>query len=101
MAKDSSIENNKQRRRTGRPLCREAQGAESDHHGSLEADGRAFEGTAQAGRVAAEFFQDPDPQPVRNHRTSAGLYRKLQVCRNQLRELASQGQIPGMVKSSW
>ena len=30
-----------------------------------------------------------------------GYYRKLQLCRNQLRELASQGRIPGMVKSSW
>ena len=28
-------------------------------------------------------------------------YRKLRICRNQLRELASQGRIPGMVKSSW
>lgn len=28
-------------------------------------------------------------------------YRKLKICRNQLRELASQGMIPGMVKSSW
>jgi small subunit ribosomal protein S14 len=28
-------------------------------------------------------------------------YRKLRVCRNMLRELASQGLIPGMVKSSW
>lgn len=28
-------------------------------------------------------------------------YRKLRMCRNQLRELASHGQIPGMVKSSW
>ena len=28
-------------------------------------------------------------------------YRKLKLCRNQLRELASQGLIPGMVKSSW
>jgi small subunit ribosomal protein S14 len=28
-------------------------------------------------------------------------YRKLKLCRNQLRELASQGMIPGMVKSSW
>jgi small subunit ribosomal protein S14 len=28
-------------------------------------------------------------------------YRKLKVCRNMLRELASQGLIPGMVKSSW
>ena len=30
-----------------------------------------------------------------------GFYRKLQICRNQLRELASQGRVPGMVKSSW
>ena len=30
-----------------------------------------------------------------------GFYRKLKICRNQLRELASQGRIPGMVKSSW
>ena len=27
--------------------------------------------------------------------------RKLRVCRNMLRQLASQGLIPGMVKSSW
>ncbi len=30
-----------------------------------------------------------------------GYYRKLALCRNQLRELASQGRIPGMTKSSW
>lgn len=28
-------------------------------------------------------------------------YRKLQMSRIALRELASQGQVPGMVKSSW
>ena len=32
---------------------------------------------------------------------SRGYYRKLRLCRNQLRELASQGLIPGMTKSSW
>ena len=32
---------------------------------------------------------------------SRAYYRKLKVCRNMLRELASQGLIPGMVKSSW
>ena len=32
---------------------------------------------------------------------SRGFYRKLRLCRNQLRELASQGLIPGMTKSSW
>ena len=30
-----------------------------------------------------------------------GYYRKLRLCRNQLRELANQGLIPGMVKASW
>ena len=30
-----------------------------------------------------------------------GYYRKMRLCRNMLRELASQGLIPGMVKSSW
>ena len=30
-----------------------------------------------------------------------GVYRKLRISRIALRELASQGKIPGMVKSSW
>ena len=30
-----------------------------------------------------------------------GNYRKFKLCRIKLRELASLGQIPGMVKSSW
>lgn len=30
-----------------------------------------------------------------------GYYRKFQLCRVCLRELASQGYIPGMTKSSW
>jgi small subunit ribosomal protein S14 len=30
-----------------------------------------------------------------------GVYRKFKMCRIVLRDLASSGQIPGMVKSSW
>lgn len=30
-----------------------------------------------------------------------GYYRKFRMCRNQLRELGSFGQIPGLTKSSW
>ena len=30
-----------------------------------------------------------------------GYYRKFKLCRIKLRELASSGQIPGMIKSSW
>ena len=32
---------------------------------------------------------------------SHGVYRKLRISRIALRELASQGKIPGMTKSSW
>jgi small subunit ribosomal protein S14 len=32
---------------------------------------------------------------------SRGNYRKFKVCRVMLRDLASSGQIPGMVKASW
>ena len=32
---------------------------------------------------------------------SRGNYRKFQLCRIALRDLASSGQIPGMVKASW
>jgi small subunit ribosomal protein S14 len=32
---------------------------------------------------------------------SRGNYRKFKLCRVALRELASSGQIPGMVKASW
>jgi len=32
---------------------------------------------------------------------SRGNYRKFKLCRVALRELASAGQIPGMVKASW
>ncbi|MEJ0062513.1 MAG: 30S ribosomal protein S14 [Alphaproteobacteria bacterium] len=30
-----------------------------------------------------------------------GVYRKFKLCRIKLRDLASTGQIPGIVKSSW
>ncbi len=30
-----------------------------------------------------------------------GNYRKFKLCRNQLREMANTGQIPGLVKASW
>ena len=32
---------------------------------------------------------------------SRGNYRKFELCRIKLRELANEGQIPGMVKASW
>lgn len=30
-----------------------------------------------------------------------GVYRKFKLCRNELRRRAMQGEVPGLVKSSW
>ena len=53
----------------------------------------------------AEIPRNGNPTRVRNRCELTGraraYYRKLRVCRNMLRQLASQGLIPGMVKSSW
>jgi len=53
----------------------------------------------------AELPRNSAPSRVRNRceltGRARGYYRKLKVCRNMLRDLASQGLIPGMTKSSW
>ncbi len=53
----------------------------------------------------AELPRNSSPSRVRNRciltGRPRGYYRKLQMSRIALRDLASQGQIPGMTKSSW
>ena len=53
----------------------------------------------------AELPRNSAPSRVRNRCELTGraraYYRKLRLSRNMLRELASQGMIPGMTKSSW
>ena len=53
----------------------------------------------------AELPRNSAPNRIRNRCEVTGRprgnYRKFKLCRNQLRELASKGQIPGVVKASW
>lgn len=53
----------------------------------------------------AELPRNSSKVRVRNRCELTGrpraVYRKFKLCRVTLRELASTGQIPGMVKSSW
>ena len=53
----------------------------------------------------AELPRNSSPTRVRNRCEITGrpraYYRKLRMSRIALRELSSQGQIPGMTKSSW
>ena len=53
----------------------------------------------------AELPRSSSPTRIRNRCDVSGrpraFYRKLKMSRIALRELGSQGQIPGLVKSSW
>ena len=58
MAKKSSIEKNKRRRKLAKKYSGRARAAEGDCARQDQADGRAFRGDAEACRVAAQFVGD-------------------------------------------
>jgi small subunit ribosomal protein S14 len=101
MAKTSSVEKNNRRRKLA------AQYAEKRKRLKAIADDlkRPAEERFAARIKLAELPRNSSPTRVRNRcevtGRARGYYRKLRMCRNQLRDLASQGLIPGMVKSSW
>jgi len=101
MAKTSSVEKNNRRRLLS------AQKAEKRKR--LKAIANDLKRPAEerfAARIKlAEMPRNSSPTRIRNRceltGRARGYYRKLRMCRNQLRDLASQGLIPGMTKSSW
>lgn len=101
MAKTSSVEKNKRRRKLA------AQYADKRQRLKEIADDlkNPAEERFAARMKLAELPRNSSPTRIRNRceitGRPRGYYRKLRMCRNQLRDLASQGLIPGMVKSSW
>jgi len=101
MAKTSSVEKNNRRRRMV------AQYAERRKQLKAIADDlkRPAEERFAARIKLAELPRNSSATRIRNRceitGRARGYYRKLRMCRNQLRDLASQGLIPGMTKSSW
>jgi small subunit ribosomal protein S14 len=101
MAKTSSVEKNNRRRKLS------AQYAEKRKR--LKAIANDLKRPAEerfAARIKlAEMPRNSSPTRIRNRceltGRARGYYRKVRMCRNQLRDLASQGLIPGMTKSSW
>ena len=65
----------------------------------------SYEDKLAAATKLQKLPRDSSPSRVRNRceltGRSRGVYRKFKLSRIALRELASTGQIPGMVKSSW
>ena len=101
MAKTSSIERNKKRERMAKKFAaRRAKLRAAALNESLPLEERF------AARLKlAQLPRNSSATRVRNRCELTGrpraFYRKLRVSRIALRDLASKGQIPGMVKSSW
>lgn len=101
MAKTSAIERNKKRIR----MVKKFQG-KRDRLKAIAADRTLPQEERFAARLKlAELPRNSAPVRVRNRCELSGrprgTYRKFKLSRIALRDLASNGQIPGMVKSSW
>ena len=101
MAKKSSIEKNNRRKR----MTKNAAPARAKLKAIIADKKRPMEERFAATLKLAEMPRNGSKVRIRNRCEITGRprgnYRKLRMCRNQLRDLASQGRIPGMVKSSW
>jgi small subunit ribosomal protein S14 len=101
MAKKSSIErNNRRRRMVARLANKRAELKRVANDESLTLEERF-----QARLKLAELPRNSSAVRIRNRCEISGrprgVYRKLRVSRIALRELGSNGLIPGLVKSSW
>lgn len=101
MAKTSAVQKNRKRTRLAKKFeARRARLKAIAQDRSLPAE-ECF-----AARLKlAELPRNSSPVRIRNRCEISGrprgYYRKFKISRIALRDLASQGQIPGMTKSSW
>jgi small subunit ribosomal protein S14 len=101
MAKKSSIEKNNRRRKMTKQFA--------NRRSKLKAiaydKNLPMEERFAASLKLAELPRNSSATRIRNRCLLSGrprgVYRKLKLSRIALRDLASKGQIPGMVKSSW
>ena len=101
MAKTSSVEKNDRRKR----LVKQFAGKRARLKAIARNKTLAMEERFAAQLKMAELPRNSSPNRVRNRCEVTGrpraYYRKVKMSRLALREMANQGLIPGMVKSSW
>jgi small subunit ribosomal protein S14 len=101
MAKTSSIERNRKRER----LAKQYAARRAKLKAMTLDEALPLEERFGARLKLAQLPRNSAPSRVRNRCELTGrpraFYRKLKLSRIALRDLASKGQIPGMVKSSW
>ena len=101
MAKKSSIERDKKRRKMAKQTASRRERLRAIANDQTLPPEERF-----AARLKlAQLPRNSSPTRIRNRcevtGRPRGYYRKLRMSRIALRELASSGQVPGMVKSSW
>jgi small subunit ribosomal protein S14 len=101
MSKISSVERNKKRERMAKaqaPKRARLKAVAKDRNATdeerFDASLKLAEMPRNGSKVRVRLLCELTGRP-------RGNYRKFKLCRIKLRELASLGQIPGMVKSSW
>ena len=101
MAKTSMIERNKKRQ----SLAKKFGSRRATLKARAKDESLPMEERYQARLKLAELPRNSSPNRVRNRCEVSGrprgYYRKLRMSRIALRELSSNGLVPGMVKSSW
>lgn len=101
MAKTSSIEKNNRRKK----MVKKYAGKRARLKAVAEDMSRPADERFTARLKMAELPRNSSPNRVRNRCAltgrSRGNYRKFGISRLMFRELASQGMIPGITKSSW
>ncbi|HWT96450.1 MAG TPA: 30S ribosomal protein S14 [Terriglobales bacterium] len=101
MAKTSAIQKNKKRER----LAKQFEARRARLKAVADNDALPMEERFAARLKLAELPRNSSKTRIRNRCELTGrprsVYRKFKLSRIALRELASTGQIPGVVKSSW
>jgi small subunit ribosomal protein S14 len=101
MAKTSSIERNKKRER----LAKKFAARRAKLRAAALNEALPLEERFDARLKLAKLPRNSSATRIRNRCELTGrpraFYRKLKLSRIALRDLASKGQIPGMIKSSW
>jgi small subunit ribosomal protein S14 len=101
MAKTSSIEKNKRRAKMAKRFA----GRRATLKAIIRDREKPIEERFTAAMKLSKLPRNSSPNRVRNRceltGRPRGVYRKFKVSRIALRELASSGQLPGMIKSSW
>ena len=101
MAKTSSVERNKKRER----MTKQFAARRAKLRATALNEGLPLEERFAARLKLAQLPRNSSPTRYRNRCELSGrprgVYRKVKLSRIALRDLASKGQIPGMIKSSW